>query len=74
MARKASSLSCRSSLARMKKSSLLGACAPLLKETGFGTSAWADSEDPLVVGAFDQDGCGRNSVGTTCSKKSSFTI
>ena len=73
MARKASSLSYRSSLARMKNSSLPGVGAPLLKEAGFETSAWDDSGHLLVVEAFDQEGCGRNSVGMTCSKESSFT-
>ena len=72
MARKASSLSNRSSLTRMKNSCLPGADAPLLNDPGCGVSACKDPGHSFSEGSLDQDGCGMNSVGTTCSKGSSF--
>ena len=71
MARKASSLSCRSSLTRTKNSSFPGAGAPLLNEFDLDNAAWVDSEDSLAAGPFNQEVCGMKSVGTTCSKESS---
>ena len=74
MARKASSLSCRSSLTRTKKTSLPGTGPPLLNESGLDTVAttWDDSVVSDVAESFDQEECGMKSLGTTCSMESSF--
>ncbi len=55
MVRKASSLSCNSSLTRMKKSSLPGAGAPLLNKAGFESAAGGGSDDSIVGEALDQE-------------------
>ena len=73
MARNPSSLSYKSSLARTKKSSLVGAGTPLLNETDFGNAGSRDSEELFAVGSSDQDEFGIKAAGTTCSNGSPLT-